>query len=150
MQERTGRREDHRCSQDRSRGNAGSSPRRGGHRRLQALVNDRGIDDGDGLSVELQWRNAIVLAGEKVSGRVAERVAVQEPEQVTVAREVVADHGEPVGGSGSEPRERAPPWAVQHVVAVEPEVPDAVFPGHGQALHRVDLVVQQVETADVR
>jgi len=76
-------------------------------------------------------------------------VAVQEPEQVTVAREVVADHSEPVGGSGSESGERAPPWAVQHVVTVEPEVPDAVFPGHGQALYRVDLVVQQVETADV-
>jgi len=77
-------------------------------------------------------------------------MAVQEPEQVTVTREVVADHGKSVRGSGSEPGKRAPPWAVQHVVAVEPEVPDTVFPGHGQALHRVDLVVQQVETADVR
>lgn len=150
MEERTGRRQEYHWNQDRSRGNACFGPRRGGRRRLQAFVNDHWIDDSDGLSVELQWWNAIVLAGEKVSGRVAERVAVQEPEQVTVTREVVADHGEPIGGSRSKPGERASPWTVQHVVAVEPEVPDTVFPGHGKALHRVDLVVQQVETANVR
>jgi len=36
------------------------------------------------------------------------------------------------------------------VIAVEPEVSDVIFPCHGQALHRIDLVVQQVETANVR
>jgi len=80
VQKQTGRREDHCYNQDRSRGNAGIGPWRGSYRCLQAFINDRGIDDGDGLSVELQWRNAIVLAGEKISGRVAERAAVQEPE----------------------------------------------------------------------
>lgn len=121
----------------------------GGRRRgLQTLVDERPFDDADGLSVEFQRRYAVVLAGEQLGGgRVAERTAVQEPEQVTVAREMVADHGEAVG---RDHRERAAARAVQHVVPVEPKVPDPVFPGHGQALHRVDLVVQHVQAADVR
>lgn len=100
-----------------------------------------------GLPVELQRRYAIVFAGEQAGGNVAERASVQEPEQVAVAREMIADHGEPVGG---DQRERAPPRAVQHVVAVEPEVFDVVFARHAHALHRVDFVIQQVQTADVR
>lgn len=67
---------------------------------------------------------------------------------MTVAREVVAHHGDEAL-DGVQP-ERAAARAVQHVVAVEPEVLDPVFSGHGQALHRVDLVVQQVQAADVQ
>jgi len=131
----------------RRRGGGGGG---GGGRSLQTPVDERPFDDGHGLPVELQRRYAIVLAGERLLGgvgRVAERTAVQKPEQVTVAREVVADHGEPVGRHHLK---RAAARAVQHVVPVEPEVPDPVVPDHGQALHRVDLVVQQVQAADVR
>lgn len=117
-----------------------------GRRRLQALVHGGPLDDAHRLPVELERRYAVVLAGEQVGRHVAERAAVQEPEQVAVAREVVAHHGEAVG---REQRERAPPRAVQHVVAVEPQVLDVVVADHGQALHRVDLVVQHVQAAHV-
>lgn len=121
--------------------------RRRGQRVLQTPVDKTAFDDAHGLSVQLQRRYAIVLAGERVGRHVAERAAVHEQEQVAVAREMVADHGEALSGRQ---RERTPLRAVQHVVAVEPEVLDATVAGHGQALDRVDFVVQQVKAAHVR
>lgn len=65
---------------------------------------------------------------------------------MTIAREVIADHGAPLG---RDHRVRTLLWAIQHVVTVEPEVLDPVVLDHGQALDRVDLVVQQVQATDV-
>lgn len=119
---------------------------RGRRRLLQALLDESPLDHADRLTVQLDGRYAVVLAGEQVRRHVAKRAAIQEPEQVTVAREMIADHGETVG---RDHRERAPSGAVQHVVAVEPALFDAVLTRQPQTLHRVNLVVQQVQAADV-
>ncbi|KAJ8867336.1 hypothetical protein PR048_031137 [Dryococelus australis] len=97
------------------------------------------------LAVDLERRDAEVARAEVARRAVGER-PLQEVVHPAVARKVVADDAQSLHSLDNH---RPWSWSLQQVVPVQPHDPHPVRRPDREPLYRVDLVVEEVEAADL-